>query len=106
VVVAVLTQWFDPTADHVIAELNTRNVSVFRFDVADFPQRLTISAELGEHGWTGTMKTARGELCLDDLTGIYYRRPTDFELPDQMLQAEQRWAKAEARMGLGGFCPR
>lgn len=103
-VVLILTQWFDPTADHVIAELNARKVPVFRFDSADFPLRLSVTAELDEGGgWVGAMKGSGRGLCLADVTGIYHRRPTGFEFPPEMSETEQDWAGAEARMGLGGI---
>src|SRR5215470_8510852 len=44
--VLILTQPFDPTADYVVAELNRRNVPVFRCDPGDFPQRIRLNAHL------------------------------------------------------------
>ena len=101
-VVLVLTQWFDPTADHVISELNSRNVRVFRFDAAEFPLRLSLSAELGGNGWDGVLRRGTTKVTLSEVTGIYHRRPQGFEFPAQMHESERRWAAAEARMGLGG----
>jgi ATP-grasp ribosomal peptide maturase len=100
--VLILTQRLDPTADHVITELNARAVPVFRFDISDFPLRLSVSAELCETGWAGTMRDAGRVLGLSDVTGIYSRRPTGFQFPAEMSEAEQRWAETEGRMGVGG----
>lgn len=75
---------------------------MFRLDRAEFPLRLSVSAELGKHGWAGVMKSSSRQLRLSDVTGIYYRRPTAFKFPDEMPEAEHRWADAEARMGIGG----
>jgi ATP-grasp ribosomal peptide maturase len=102
-VVLIHTQWFDPTADHVIAELNAREVPVFRFDSADFPLSASLSVELGAAGWLGTIKNSSRRLCLSDVTGIYNRRPSAFQFPHGMSGAERGWAGAEARMGLGGI---
>jgi ATP-grasp ribosomal peptide maturase len=101
-VVAILTRCFDPTADHVIEELNQRSVPVFRADLGDFPQNLKFSALLGDRGWSATLTTARRELNTADITGIYYRRPSRFAFPTAMSEPDRRWAHAEARMGLGG----
>lgn len=101
-VVAIVTQWFDPTADYVIAALNDRQVPVFRFDIADFPMRLRLSAALTSDSWTGDCTLAERKLSLSQITGIYFRRPSDFDLPAAMGPAELQWAAAEARMGLGG----
>lgn len=102
-VVIIHTQRLDPTADHVIAELNSRYVSVFRFDSAEFPLSLSLSASLGAGGWLGTLDSSSRAICLSDVTGIYHRRPTGFQFPPEMPEAEQLWAGAEARMGLGGL---
>lgn len=102
-VVVILTQWIDPTADRVVEELNEREIPVFRFDSAEFPQHLTVSAVLREKGWTSTLKTARRELDVGSVAGIYYRRPTSFDFPPGMPAADRHWARAEARMALGGI---
>src|SRR3984957_6461412 len=102
-VVLIHTQRFDPTADHVIAELNSRRVPVFRFDSSEFPLNLTITARLGAGGWRGTLRGQDRAVSLDEVTGIYNRRPSAFCFPPDMPEAVQRWAGAEARMGLGGI---
>jgi ATP-grasp ribosomal peptide maturase len=101
--VLVFTQWFDPTADHVIEELNRREASVCRLDAADFPQQLTVSATLAGDRWTGLLRTPDRRLRLEDISGIYYRRPTPFAFPEGMSGSERRWAHAEARLGFGGL---
>lgn len=100
--VLVLTHWFDPTADWVVCELNRRRVPVFRFDAADFPTRLVMSAELSSGQIAGTLRLNDRAVRLQDVTGIYYRRPTIFEFPDGMSEPERRWATLEARLGFGG----
>lgn len=97
--ILILTQPFDPTADCVVEELSRRGALVFRCDPGEFPTRLTLAARLGE-GWTGSLRLPDRTLCLDRVGCVYYRRPSMFELPDDL--AEARWALAEARMGLGG----
>jgi ATP-grasp ribosomal peptide maturase len=100
--VLVITHWFDPTADFVIEELNRRNVKVLRFDTADFPRALSATGRLGADGWSGTLQAGKRHVGLDEIGGIYFRRPTAFEfggLPD----AAAAWARAEARSGLGGL---
>lgn len=39
---------------------------------------------------------------LADVTAVYYRRPGDFDLPAELSGPEQRFAHAQARVGLGG----
>jgi ATP-grasp ribosomal peptide maturase len=101
--VLVFTQWFDPTADYVVDELNRRKVRVVRMDAAEFPQQLTFSATLTDDGWAGSFRTNRRQLLIDDVCGIYYRRPTPFAFPDSMSEPERHWAHSEARLGFGGL---
>src|SRR5262245_50460440 len=97
--VLVLTHWFDPTADWVVDELNRRKVPVFRCDTAEFPQRLTLVAELISGRVTGTLRTERRIVDLEEICGIYYRRPTMFDFPETMSDPERQWATGEARLG-------
>lgn len=76
--VLVITQRFAVTADYVVEELNRREVSVFRADLADFPQRLSIAAML-DGTWTGTLRSSAREVELREVTGVWYRRPTSPE---------------------------
>jgi ATP-grasp ribosomal peptide maturase len=101
--VLVLTHTFDPTADYVVAELNRRDVPVFRCDVAEFPERLSVGAELADAAWSGTLRTAQRSLDLVDVAGIYYRRPTAFELHPELSEPERAWAASQARLGFGGL---
>jgi ATP-grasp ribosomal peptide maturase len=105
VTVLVLTRWFDPTADHVVEELNQRSVPVFRCDVAEFPQRLTVAAALNGT-WAGTLRSTTREVELREVSGVLYRRPTAFDLPAGMSEQARRWATAEARLGFGGLLAR
>ncbi|TDD86412.1 ATP-grasp ribosomal peptide maturase [Actinomadura rubrisoli] len=102
--VLVLTHWFDPTADHVVEELNRRGVSVFRFDTADFPRRLTFTGRLdSDSPWRGALRLGNGRtLDLQGIGGAYFRRPTLFGF-GEMDPTERAWATAEARAGLGGL---
>jgi len=49
--VLVLTQQFDLTADYVVEELNRRGLQVARCDPGDFPLSLTVTGRLSGEGW-------------------------------------------------------
>ncbi|MPZ83136.1 MAG: ATP-grasp ribosomal peptide maturase [Actinophytocola sp.] len=102
--VLVLTDRFDPTADRVVEELNSRETPVVRCDVADFPERLSVSAELNGGPWSGAwLQTARRSVNLAEVSGIYYRRPTGFDFHPDLSADERRWSAVQARMGFGGL---
>ncbi|SHN44580.1 ATP-grasp ribosomal peptide maturase [Cryptosporangium aurantiacum] len=104
--VLILTERLDPTADLVVTALTERGVAVHRVDTADFPTRLTLTAEFGgarsADGWETTLRSASRSVDLGDVCGAYYRRPSAFAFPP-MDGADRQWAELEARIGLGGL---
>lgn len=101
--VLILTHQFDPTADKVVQELNNRDFSVFRMDTSEFPEKLSVGAELTHGQWSGQLRTARRCLDLSSVSGVYYRRPTNFEFHPELSENERRWSSVQARMGFGGL---
>jgi ATP-grasp ribosomal peptide maturase len=101
--VLVVTQQFDPTADYVVEELNQRGIPVFRTDLADFPQRLSVAASLMDGTWTGTVRNPIREVELRTVTGVLFRRPRPPEVPAGMSDETRKWATAEAMYGFGGL---
>ncbi|MGH3632711.1 MAG: ATP-grasp ribosomal peptide maturase, partial [Mycobacterium sp.] len=99
--VLVLTDPYDTTADYVVEELNRRGHPVFRCNPGDFPARLSLAAHL-DGGWTGSLRLPERTVSLDGIGCAYYRRPSAFELPNHLNDEERRWARREARRGLGG----
>lgn len=105
--VLVLTERLDPTADLVVTALAARGVPVYRFDTAEFPSALAVTAELGgalpaSAGWSTELRSAARSVDLSRVCGAYYRRPSAFEFPP-MAVPDRRWAELEARIGLGGL---
>ncbi|WP_253775694.1 MvdC/MvdD family ATP grasp protein [Goodfellowiella coeruleoviolacea] len=100
-----MTRPGDVTADFVIAELNRRDASVVRFDLADFPERLTEAALItsGGEGWRGFLRTPYRQLDIEQISAVWYRKPQGFAVHPQMTATEAQWATAEARAGLGGL---
>lgn len=100
--VLVLTALDDPTADLVIEELYERGVPVVRFDAADFPCEVTVSARVGGGtALSGTLRTSSRHADLSSVRALYYRRPTGFDF-DHLEAQDARFALAQARYGFGG----
>ncbi|MGH3924668.1 MAG: MvdC/MvdD family ATP grasp protein, partial [Pseudonocardiaceae bacterium] len=102
--IIILSGADDPTADRVESELRRRSAHYARVDLSDFPQRITASARLEGSGcWTGWMRHADGwSVAWEDITAVYYRRPSNFDPTPGLTSAERRFAVAEARGGFGG----
>lgn len=104
--VLVLTRAdLDVVADLVIDELHTRGVPVHRLDPGDFPQCLVVEAELSGDGaaWQGALRGQHRDLLLEDITAVYYRRPTPYRLHPSLMEEAAGWAYEEARHGVGGI---
>ncbi|WP_018582867.1 ATP-grasp ribosomal peptide maturase [Salinispora arenicola] len=99
--VLILTHPLDVTVDPVIKHLHDVGQDVVRFDTADFPQRLHLSATW-DGAWIGALCGRHRTVRLSDITAVYYRRPTPFVLPDDMSDDERAWAHDEALHGFGG----
>lgn len=100
--VLVLAREIEPHVDRLVEELTQRRVPVFRTDLAAFPQRLTLDAQLGPDGWEGTLATDRRTVRLGDIRSVWYRHPSHFDLPEGMSRPERRHAATEARVGVAG----
>lgn len=102
-VVLVLTQQLDFHADLVINELNRRGINVVRFDTADFPLHSTLIAHNRVGSWDGAIAFQHRSIHFDQITSVWYRRPTSFELDPTLTPSGQQFASAEARMAIGGL---
>lgn len=102
--VVVITRDQDVTADLVCVELDARSVPVVRFDLADFPQRLTQVSYLvnGRTHWTGALIGRYRDVNLEAVRSVWYRKPSRFRFREEMTATEQQWAAAEASNGFGG----
>lgn len=91
----------DWSAEQVAKQLAARGASYSWLNPADFPQRMRVAARLSG-GWHGSVETPAGAFQWDEISAVFYRRPRDFEMPYSMSGPELRFARAQARVGLGG----
>ncbi|MEV0387573.1 MvdC/MvdD family ATP grasp protein [Nonomuraea sp. NPDC050643] len=105
-VVLVLTQEFDVTADNVVAILNERDVTVFRYDTSYFPRNSTLTSKSTDTGWLTTLVDTthgRRSLRLEEVTSVWYRRPTPFTADPSLEPAHQEFAVKESAHAMGGI---
>ncbi|WP_432942822.1 ATP-grasp ribosomal peptide maturase [Kribbella sp. CA-253562] len=91
----------DTTADLVIGELNERRVPVVRFDLADLPRSVALTAHFGRPPVGGSLRTGSREADLSAVRAVYYRRPS---LPrfEELSPQDALFSKDQVRFGLGG----
>ncbi len=101
--VLVLTRQFDPVADLVVTELNTRGAPVVRLDPGDLPTEGRFTASMaGPAGWAGVWRGRHRDLHLDAVTAVYCRRPLRPRAADGLPDDVRRWADAECQAGFRG----
>lgn len=101
--VLVVAEELDATADLVVAALAEREVPVIRFDLADFPQHITLAATHTGHaaGWQGTLRATAGRSTrLEEVRAVYYRRPGLPRLSPAVAEEYRDWARAQALVGM------
>lgn len=101
--VLVVAEELDPSADLVVAALNERDVPVLRFDLAHFPQHVTLAAEHAalRSGWHGDLVTSAGRAVrLEEVRAVYYRRPGLPILSPAVPDAYRPWARSQALVGM------
>ncbi|MEY9849148.1 ATP-grasp ribosomal peptide maturase [Streptacidiphilus sp. BW17] len=97
--VLVVAENLDAAADMVVDELNRRSVPVVRFDAADYPQQVTLTAGY-DAGWAGVLEHAGRSVRLDTVRSIYWRRPGR-PVVEEAIPAEYRpWATDQADAAL------
>lgn len=100
--IVVVTSPDDATADPVVLNLTDRGEHVVRLDTADFPSRATLASSLTGGGWGGALHVGTRTLDLARIKSWWWRRPTEFRLPDEWDEPTRKFAASEARAGLLG----
>lgn len=100
--VLVVAEQLDPTADLVVQALAALKVPVLRFDLAEFPQSIVLSAEHRDEapGWSGELSSGRRAAQLKEVRAVYYRRPGLPVVSPQILDAYKNWALSQAVVGM------
>lgn len=100
--VLVVAEQLDPTADLVVQALNERRVSVVRFDLAEFPQSVTLAAEhrAQSPGWTGELVRGERAVQLQEVRAVYYRRPGLPAISPKVDEIYREWAVSQALVGM------
>lgn len=99
--VLIVSSRGDWSAEQVAQQLDARGASFSWLAPSDFPQRVRVTAEL-DNRWSGEVETPAGIFSWEDVSAVFYRRPRDFDMPAGMSDPERRFARAQARAGLGG----
>lgn len=100
----IITQRPDVTADRVIIELEELGEEVVRLDMADFPDTAGLSAVIVDGVWVGHLHVGDRVAALDEITGVYYRRPSVPRTTGLYgCEGADQFVEQEIRLGFGGL---
>lgn len=96
--VLVIAERLDASADMVVEQLNQRDVAVMRFESADFPQHITLTAghRPTAAGWEGVLTDEHRSVRLEDVRAVYYRRPGRPVIAGTVAEPYATWAQNQA----------
>ncbi|WP_405628706.1 hypothetical protein OG933_22815 [Streptomyces sp. NBC_00016] len=79
----------------VAAELSSRGEDFRIYDPANYPASSTVTVESTSKGVRATLRWAEFDLDLAHIKSVWYRRPGEFQLSDELTAEEQKWARSE-----------
>jgi len=102
--VLILSRSNDSHVPPVAEEIRARGLGVICFNVADFPEQVTMTSTLDPFhtGWVGTLTMQKQQIPLDSLLSIWRRRPRPYKAPEVYTLGERAFIEEEADRALLG----
>ena len=98
-IVLIVTNRYDVHADHLVPMIEARGAQVFRFNT----ERLLADHQISWNSTgIGTIRNRHHEVAIEDVTSVWYRKPNDYEMPDEWLDYEE-FLREELRATIGGL---
>jgi glutathione synthase/RimK-type ligase-like ATP-grasp enzyme len=105
--IVIFTRMDDSHTDDVIVALQGMGHEPVRLNTDDIPLNTTISLSFGNHTrtWKGsiTINTNGRAIDVETIRSIWWRRPDEFGLPDDLSEQEREFAKDEIDHALRGL---
>lgn len=101
--VLVLTRSDDLHLAPVAAEIRARGAELLSFNLADFPEAVSLETTLAGDGWSGRLAYRQQQVALETLTSIWWRRPKLYKAPLVYSSGERAFLEEEAHRGLVGI---
>jgi len=100
--VLILTQSDDPHMPPIAEEIRSRGASIICFNLADFPEQVTLQTMFDRESWNGVLVYKSHHVLLNSLTSIWWRRPKRYKAPDAYSPGERTFLEEEANRGIIG----
>jgi len=98
----IVTNQFDPHADHVISQLRRRGIDFFRLNTEEYPQGCVLSLSFPASSYIISLKTR--QLDCSSVAAVWYRKPDPFDLhPEVQDLHHQRFAAQQCQAAMSGL---
>jgi glutathione synthase/RimK-type ligase-like ATP-grasp enzyme len=101
--ILLVTEEFDPTADHLIQVLRRRGCPVLRWNLDRYPQESTLSYRASPHQFCGSIATEGRMVPLDLIGSVWYRASRCRGFPASLKPEELEFATREAESALNAL---
>jgi glutathione synthase/RimK-type ligase-like ATP-grasp enzyme len=105
--IVIVTQIDDPHTDDVILALQEMGHEPVRLNTDDIPSNIVMSLgfENGDNNWRGSIKVLANGLVIevDAIRSVWWRRPAEFGLPNDLSEQEREFASDEIDHALQGL---
>ncbi|WP_050502483.1 MvdC/MvdD family ATP grasp protein [Streptomyces monomycini] len=101
--VCVVARDDDASLNHVVQDLYALGAPVIRFDLASFPDRVTLAAQLAGGHIVGTLEADGRRVQLEDIGAVLWWHPSRPRIsPEGLDEGQAEWLSREAAAGLAG----
>lgn len=105
--IIIVTEQMDLHADDVIQALNIKGHPVIRLNTDDIPLKtlMTCALHSGKSSWGGhiTIETNGRTIELENIRSIWWRRPGEYQFPEDLPLRQREFAKMEIEEALMGL---
>ncbi len=102
--ILIVSRKLDPHVDIIARKLNERKIPFIRFNTEDFPLRVSVSVLFEGRERKQILKFPLSrQIRGDEVTGVWYRRPADFQFPPEFSPAVHVFAEQESRATIMGL---
>jgi hypothetical protein len=101
--ILIVTCEYDPHADALVRLLSAQGHQPTRIHTADIPCKTGISVCFQGNEYQCCLETTRGQVDLTLVRSVWWRRPAQYMLPDQLTKEEKHFARLELDVTLQGM---
>lgn len=102
--ILIVSRKLDPHVDIIARKLNEEGIPFIRFNTEDFPLKVSVSLLFDKDEREQILRFPQGrQIRGNQVKGVWYRRPADFQFPPEFSPAIHVFAEQESRATIMGL---